>query len=158
MNMSVEASVDDGVLHWRYVADGDEWKQSVPLCKMLPHPTFSIDRGKRRRYLAMTFLIPALAFVVVRWLELRLTVVATAPVALFLVLAYRFLPWLMGPIEWATFDTMLKDKTIYVFRGTEGSGFDEFVAALDNAIDATSQTPENVGESSDAPQSRIGGS
>ena len=147
MNMRVEASVENGVLNWRYVADGDEWKQSVPLCKMLPHPIFSIDRGMRWKYLAMTLLLPLLAFGVVSWFEIRLTYAVTIPVVLFLVLAYRFSPYLFGPIEWAVFDTMLEDKTVYVFRGAGDSGFDEFVAALDNAIDAAYKIPEDVGES-----------
>ncbi|QDV61073.1 hypothetical protein [Crateriforma conspicua] len=146
MNMRVEASVDHGVLNWRYVANGDEWKQSMPLAKMVPHPMFSIDRGTRWKYLAMTVLLPLLAFGVVSWLEFGLTYTISIPVVSFLVLAYRFSPWLIGPIEWATFDTMLKDKTVYVFRGAQQSGFDEFVAALDNAIDAASTIPEEVGE------------
>ncbi len=153
MNMRIEASVDAGVLNWRYIFDGDEWKQSVPLSKMLPHPMFSIDRGTRWKYLATTFLLPLLAFGVVSWFEFRLTYAVTIPVVLFLVLAYRFSPYLFGPIEWATFDTMLKDKTVYVFRGAGDSGFDQFVAALDNAIAAANKTPKKVGEPDDARES-----
>lgn len=146
MNMRVEASVDDGILNWRYVADGDEWKQSVPLSKMFPHPMFSIDRGTRWKYLGMTVLLPLLAFGVASWFEFRPTYAVTIPVVLFLVLTYRYSPYLFGPIEWATFDTMLKDKTVYVFRGTGDSGFDQFVSALSNAIAAANNDVEDVGE------------
>ena len=146
MNMRVEATVEDGVLKWLYVADGDEWKQSVPLCKMFPYPRFSIDRGTRWKYIAMTALVPLVAFCVVSWFELAMTYVVSIPAGLFLVLAYRYSPWLFGPIEWATFDTMLNDKTVYVFRGRGESGFDEFVAALDDAIVASSE-PDDARES-----------
>lgn len=137
--MCVEATVEDDVLNWRYVAGSNEWKQSVPLYKMLPHPIISIDRGTRWKYLAMVVLLPLLGFAVVDWLDFGPVTRATIPVLLFVMLAYRFSPWLIGPIEWASFDTTLNDKTVYVFRGDGDSGFDEFVASLDDAIQAASQ-------------------
>ncbi|MEM9644540.1 MAG: hypothetical protein AAF989_06070 [Planctomycetota bacterium] len=151
--MFVEVSVDDGMLSWRYVVHGDEFEQTVPLSKMLPHPMFSVERGRRWKYLAMILLLPSLAFGVARWIELGWIQTVMAPLLIFAVLFYRFAPWLADPIEWATFDTMLKDKTVYVFRGAKAAEFDEFVAALDGAIRTANKIPVQAAAAAGAPKS-----
>jgi hypothetical protein len=137
----VNVSVTDGVLNWRYVTFGSEWRQSVPLNKMVPHPMITQDRGKQRQYLTGVFVLPLVTFGVLYSYELALPFVILIPVVMFMVLAYRYAHWLWGPMEWAVFDTELKDKTISVFRGGMDCGFDEFVAELDHAICQARQPP-----------------
>jgi len=140
MGVRVEATVTDGVLEWQYVNFGNVWRQSIPLQKLVPHPTITEDRGTQRQYLSATFVLPLVAFGVLYWFNFYFSFAALVAVGMFCVLAYRYAIWLLGPMEWAIFDTTLKGKTIYVFRGGKNSGFDEFVTALDHAISAAKQT------------------
>lgn len=139
----VNVSVTDGVLNWRYVAFGNEWRQSVPLDKLVPHPMITQDRGKQRQYLTGVFVLALVTFGVLYWYNLALPFAMLIPVVMFMVLAYRYAHWLWGPLEWAVFDTELKDKTISIFRGGMDCGFDEFVAELDQAICQARQPPPN---------------
>ena len=134
--MRVDASVDGGVLNWRYKAGGNEWRQSLPLNKLVPCPMISIDRNTRWRYIALTCLSPPAICGLLLWLGRDTTFAIGAAVVALLVLGYHSSPWFQGPIEWAVFDTTLKDKTVYVFRGQNDSDFDAFVDSLDKAIDA----------------------
>ena len=153
MSMSVDVSVDDDVLNWRYVFDGDEWKQSVPLHMLFPKPLISIDRGRCWRYVGLTCFVPLAVAGLIQWIGLSPYLVIAAGVGAFLPLGYRYSPWFIGPVEWAVFDTTLKDKTVYMFRGVRGSEFDQFVETLGEAVEAARRNIVNVGEPADARES-----
>ena len=135
--MHVKASVSDNIFHWSYKAGGDQWKQSVPLYKMVPCPMISIDRGTRWKCIAIAATAPVATGAVAWWLDLGPIFAIGAAAVTLLILVFRFAPWLSGPIEWAVFDTLLKDKTVYIFRGKNDDEFDSFVTAVDDAIEAS---------------------
>lgn len=148
--MSITVSVDNDVMDWRYVFDGDEWKQSIPLYMLLPKPMISIERGRCWRYFGLTLVVPLAVVGLVQWLELGSAATIGAGVGSFLTLGYRYSPWFLGPVEWVTFDTTLKDKTVYMFRGLDASEFEQFIERLEKAIEHARGNVPGMGEPSAA--------
>ncbi len=137
------------MLVWKYARHFDKWQQSIPLCKIVPHPMLVTDGNSQWRLLGTTLLLPLVAMAIVSGLDFQWHYVAAAPVIALAGCLWRFWPWLLGPIEWATYDTTLEDKTVYFFRGSEDAEFFEFIAQLNGAIEAAH---DSVGTTEDQTQ------
>lgn len=144
--MSINVSVDNDVLKWRYGYDGDEWKQSIPLHMMLPKPMISIERGRCWRNIGLTIAVPFAVVGLVQWFQYGAAASIGVGFGALFVLAYRYSPWFLGPVEWATYDTTLNGKMIYLFRGRDAPAYDEFIEKLEDAIERARNQHSNVGE------------
>lgn len=142
--MVVDVSVENGLVSWMFRTGVDEWKQRIPLSMLLPCPTISIDRTSFWRSLAITVLSPLVFAIALDWFDFTIEVTLVGSATLLLFLGYLLAPRCAGPIEWASFDTTLKEKTIYVFRDTQDDRFDTFVRALDDAILKVNQQPGSL--------------
>ncbi|EMI27197.1 hypothetical protein RESH_02204 [Rhodopirellula europaea SH398] len=153
MSMSIDVSVDNDVLEWRYGYGGDEWRQSIPLHMMLPKPMMSIERGRCWRKLGLTIFVPLAVAAPVQWLEFSSAATIGAGLGALLTLAYHYSPWFLGPVEWATYDTTLNGKTIFLFRGRDAPAFERFIEKLEEAIERARIDKSNVSETSKTPES-----
>ena len=144
------------MVHWRYSDSGDEWKQTIPLESLSPYPLISIDRKRRLRFFALTACLPLLAFGVLWWLDLGWVIALISSLCSLLYLVYRAFPWLPGPIEWANYTSSLDDKSVYIFRGSEPSEFDEFIARFDEVLVATRRDDVSIDEPTDPDSETMG--
>ncbi|TWU54351.1 hypothetical protein Poly51_30680 [Rubripirellula tenax] len=132
--MSVHLSVDEGVARWRYRNGFDEWSHEMPVKTFYPYPLQSVDRGRYLKGILILVAGPIAVGYVLLGFERSVYTAAGSAIVCFLYLALQFAPWIHGPIRWATFDTEIPTRTVYIFQGSNGSHFDEFVSSFNQEI------------------------
>lgn len=131
---SIFIEVDQETVHWRYQNRFDEWKYSIPLSHVYPSPVKSNSKAKFARAVVLLCLSPIVAGVPLHFLGVYPSVVMVASVLTFFYALYHLAPWYAGPIEWATFETELPGRTLYLFRGSDAAEFKQFVSTLNEMV------------------------
>src|SRR6056297_2091643 len=67
--LSIDVSIDNGFLNWRYRSVSGDWRERIPLSEFVPYPTITISRSSFWGAVAVASLSPIIVGYVLLWLD-----------------------------------------------------------------------------------------
>jgi hypothetical protein len=125
--------VSEGIVDYRNRLGFCEYRERMPITEIQPYP---MTVAEQRQWKSV-FTLGAVPTIIALVLHLVFADHAITVLGMFAALgycSYGCLPWVIGSTEWTSFNTNLKDKTIFFFHSPNDSVARSFVDALNDAI------------------------
>ena len=132
--LTIRVTITGDQLHWLYRYGVNTWREQLPLEILVPYPTRCIHGNGRPRRLGVGGLLSLLGIVLLIVTRDPWWLVAAGSALLLIGLALAVTAWRRPTLEWAVFDSIFPQKTVYFFCGPDREAFEQFAAELQNRI------------------------
>jgi len=135
--MAIDVTLDGSEIQWSSRYLGNEWHERLPISKLVPFPTISIEHSFVKLGIGTLVTILVASSIFASKFGVSLLAIALIAMICFAGAAITVTALRRGPLKWASFKAFYPEKSIYFFQNTGDSQFDQFVDCLRDAIIAS---------------------